>query len=85
VISRRRALLAIAAFLAGPSGTVWLAAHHRPVGALMLGGLLLLYGVAELVAFEVRDHAAAAAHLRYEREAAGPIRIVHGMALRGEL
>ena len=73
VISRRRGVLAVFAFTAGPAGTVWLTVHHRPLSAMVLGGLLLLYAVAEVLAFELRDHARAAYGRQCAHDAAAPI------------
>lgn len=54
MISRRRALLALASFALGPAGVALLASAGRWPGALTLSILLAGYWLAETVAWEVR-------------------------------
>lgn len=73
MISTRRAVLAITSFLILPASSVWLVAHGRPGPAAIALVLLLAHFIVELVAFEVRDHAAARLHREAEHAGAGPL------------
>jgi hypothetical protein len=73
MIATRRAVVAFASVAFGPASVVALARHHRPVGALVLGGLLVCYWVAEWVAWEVRHSIRARADRTAEHRTAGPL------------
>jgi hypothetical protein len=73
VTSTRHAIVAISSMVLGPPATVALAANQRWAGALILGALLVLYGIGEFLAWEWRDAHRAAKGRRMAHAAAGPL------------
>jgi hypothetical protein len=69
----RQTVVRMASLIGGIPAVIQLATHHRPVGALVLGGLLVCYWVAEWVAWEVRDRYRARADRTAEHRTAGPL------------